>query len=208
MIKVLIADHHPIVIKGLQKVFESSHDIQIAEVVRSGRELFDIVGKRDFDVIISEIDLPELNGITALRTLKKEFNDLKVIMFSGHPEEIYAVSTIKAGASGYLSKNVDTDIIKEAIIKVHNGGIYISNNLAQLLAFDERGNKPSKLYKKLSMREVEVLKLLSSGRKNKEIAKELEINEKTVSTYKARLMKKLNVTNLVDLINQARALEL
>ena len=208
MIKVLIADHHPIIIKGLQKVFESSHDIQIAEVVRSGRELFDIVGKRDFDVIISEIDLPELNGITALRTLKKEYKDLKVIMFSGYPEEIYAVSTIKAGASGYLSKNVDTDIIKEAILKVHNGGIYISNNLAQLLAFDERGNKPSKLYKKLSMREVEVLKLLSSGRKNKEIAKELEINEKTVSTYKARLMKKLNVTNLVDLINQARALEL
>lgn len=208
MIKVLIADHHPIIIKGLQKVFESSHDIQITEVVKSGRELFDIVGRKDFDVIISEIDLPELNGITALRTLKKEYNDLKVIMFSGHPEEIYAVSTIKAGASGYLSKNVDTDIIKEAIIKVHNGGIYISNNLAQLLAFDERGNKPSKLYKKLSMREVEVLKLLSSGRKNKEIAKELEINEKTVSTYKARLMKKLNVTNLVDLINQARALEL
>ena len=208
MIKVLIADHHPVVIKGLQKIFESSHDIQIAEVVKSGRELFDIVGRRDFDVIISEIDLPELNGITALRTLKKEYNDLKVIMFSVHPEEIYAVSTIKAGASGYLSKNVDTDIIKEAIIKVHNGGIYISNKLAQLLAFDERGNKPSKLYKKLSMREVEVLKLLSSGRKNKEIAKELEINEKTVSTYKARLMKKLNVTNLVDLINQARSLEL
>ncbi len=208
MIKVLIADHHPIVIKGLQKIFESSHDIQIAEVVKSGRELFDIVGRRDFDVIISEIDLPELNGITALRTLKKEYNHLKMIMFSVHPEEIYAVSTIKAGASGYLSKNVDTDIIKEAIIKVHNGGIYISNKLAQLLAFDERGNKPSKLYKKLSMREVEVLKLLSSGRKNKEIAKELEINEKTVSTYKARLMKKLNVTNLVDLINQARSLEL
>jgi DNA-binding NarL/FixJ family response regulator len=208
MIKVLIADQHPIIIKGLQKVFESSHDIQIVEVVRSGRELFDIVGKKDFDVIISEIDLPELNGITALRMLKKEYENLKIIMFSSHPEEIYAVSTIKAGASGYLSKNVDTDVIKEAIIKVNNGGIYISNNLAQLLAFDERGNKPSKLYKKLSMREIEVLKLLSSGRKNKEIAKELEINEKTVSTYKARLMKKLNVTNIVDLINQARVLEL
>ena len=93
-------------------------------------------------------------------------------------------------------------------MKVYNGGIYISNNLAQRLAFDERGNKPSKLYKKLSTREVEVLKLLSSGRRNKEIAEELEINEKTVSTYKARLMKKLNVTNLVDLINQARHLEL
>ena len=208
MIKVLIADNHPIIVKGLQKVLETSHDIQIVQVVRSGRELFDIVGTKDFDVIISEIDLPELNGITALRTLKKEYSDLKVIIFSSHPEEIYAVSTIKAGAAGYLSKTVDPSVIAEAIKKVHQGGIYISNNLAQLLAFDERGNKPSKLYKKLSMREVEVLKLLSSGRKNKEVAKELDINEKTVSTYKARLMKKLNVTNIVDLINQARALEL
>jgi len=208
MIKVLIADNHPIVIKGLQKVFETSHDIEIVQVVRSGRELFDIVGTKDFDVILSEIDLPELNGITALRTLKKEYKELKVIMFSAHPEEIYAVSTIKAGAVGYLSKTVEPSLIVDAIKKVHQGGIYISNNLAQLLAFDERGNKPSKLYKKLSMREIEVLKLLSSGRKNKEVAKELDINEKTVSTYKARLMKKLNVTNIVDLVNQARALEL
>lgn len=208
MIKVLIAEHHPIVVKGLQKIFEDSQEITINQVVGSGRQLFDIVGTQDFDVILSEIDLPELNGITALRTMKKEFPDLKVIMFSGHPEEIYAVSTIKAGAAGYLCKNVSADTIITAIKKVHEGGIYISNNLAQLLAFDERGNKPSKLYKKLSMREVEVLKLLSSGRKNKEIALELEINEKTVSTYKARLMKKLNVTNLVDLINQARSLEL
>jgi DNA-binding NarL/FixJ family response regulator len=208
MIKVLIADNHPIIVKGLQKVLETSHDIQIVQVVRSGRELFDIVGTKDFDVIISEIDLPELNGITALRTLKKEYSDIKVIIFSSHPEEIYAVSTIKAGAAGYLSKTVDPSVIADAIKKVHQGGIYISNNLAQLLAFDERGNKPSKLYKKLSMREVEVLKLLSSGRKNKEVAKELDINEKTVSTYKARLMKKLNVTNIVDLINQARSLEL
>ena len=159
-------------------------------------------------MVLSEIDLPELNGITALRTLKKEYNDVKVIMFSAHPEEIYAVSTIKAGASGYLTKTVSTQTIKDAIHKVYNGGIYISNELAQRLAFDERGNKPSKLYKKLSMREIEVLKLLSSGRKNKEIAAELDINEKTVSTYKARLMKKLNVTNLVDLINQARHLDL
>lgn len=208
MIKVLVADHHPIIRTGLKMIFESSPDIQVIGSVTTGRELFDFVGKNEVDVVLSEIDLPELNGITALRTLKKEYSDVKVIMFSSHPEEIYAVSTIKAGASGYLTKTVSTETIKEAIMKVYNGGIYISNELAQRLAFDERGHKPSKLYKKLSMREVEVLKLLSSGRRNKEIAQELDINEKTVSTYKARLMKKLNVTNLVDLINQARHLEL
>jgi DNA-binding NarL/FixJ family response regulator len=208
MIKVLVADHHPIIRTGLKMLFESSPDIQVIGSVTTGRELFDFVGRTKIDIVLSEIDLPELNGITALRTLKKEYHDVKVIMFSSHPEEIYAISTIKAGASGYLTKTVSTQTIKDAIMKVYNGGIYISNSLAHRLAFDERGNKPSKLYKKLSTREVEVLKLLSSGRRNKEIAEELEINEKTVSTYKARLMKKLNVTNLVDLINQARHLEL
>lgn len=208
MINVLVADNHPIVRAGLKMLFETSPDIKVIGSVTTGKELFDFVGRTHVDVVLSEIDLPELNGITALRTLKKEYNDVKVIMFSSHPEEIYAVSTIKAGASGYLTKTVSTQTIKDAIMKVYNGGIYISNDLAQRLAFDERGNKPSKLYKKLSMREIEVLKLLSSGRKNKEIALELNINEKTVSTYKARLMKKLNVTNLVDLINQARHLDL
>lgn len=208
MIKVLVVDHHPIVRKGIYSLFEASPEIQIVASVDNGKELFEYVSKNAVDVIISEIDLPGLNGITALRTLKREFSDVKVIIFSTHAEEVYAVSTIKAGASGYIPKSVDTNTIKEAIFKVFNGGIYISNNLAQRLAFDETGNKPSKLYKKLSTREVEVLKLLTSGRKNKEIAQELEINEKTVSTYKARLLKKLNVTNIVDLINQARHLQL
>ncbi len=208
MIKVLVVDHHPIVRKGIYSLFESSPEIQIVATVDNGKELFEYVSKNAVDIVISEIDLPGLNGITALRTIKREYSDLKVIIFSSHPEEVYAVSTIKAGASGYLPKSVEVNTIKEAILKVHSGGIYISNNLAQRLAFDETGNKPSKLYKKLSTREIEVLKLLSSGRKNKEIAIELEINEKTVSTYKARLLKKLNVTNIVDLINQARHLEL
>ncbi len=208
MIKVLVVDHHPIVRKGIYSLFESSPEIQIVATVDNGRELFEYINKNPVDVVISEIDLPGLNGITALRTIKREYSDVRIIIFSSHPEEVYAVSTIRAGASGYLPKTVDTLTIKEAILKVHNGGIYISNNLAQRLAFDETGNKPSKLYKKLSTREIEVLKLLSSGRKNKEIAIELEINEKTVSTYKARLLKKLNVTNIVDLINQARHLEI
>ena len=208
MIKVLVADHHPIIRTGLKMLLESSPDIQVIGSATTGKELFDVVGRTKPDIVLSEIDLPELNGITALRTLKKEYQDIKVIMFSSHPEEIYAVSSIKAGASGYLTKSVSTQTIKDAIMKVYSGGIYISNDLAQRLTFEERGNRPSKLYKKLSTREVEVLKLLSSGRRNKEIAEELNINEKTVSTYKALLMKKLNVTNLVDLINQSRHLEL
>jgi len=208
MIKVLVADSHPIIRTGLKMLFEASNDIEIIGSVTTGKQLFDFVGKNKVDVVLSEIDLPELNGITTLRTLKKEYKDVKVIMFSSHPEEIYALSTIKAGASGYLTKKVSTQTIKEAIIKVYNGEIYLNAELEKQFEFNKKGYKSNKLYKRLSIREVEVLKLLCSGRKNKEVSLELQINEKTVSTYKARLMKKLNVTNLVDLVNQSRHLEL
>uniref|UniRef100_UPI00404AE961 response regulator n=1 Tax=Gelidibacter sp. TaxID=2018083 RepID=UPI00404AE961 len=208
MIKVLVVDHHPIVRAGLKLLFANDSDIQVVGDVGTGIEIFEFVRRFPVDVIISEIDLPELNGITALRAIKKEHQNLKVIMFSYHPEEIYAINTVKAGASAYLSKASSVDVIREAILKVYGGGVYLSNQMAKHLTFDDTKNTASKLYKRLSTREVEVLKLMSSGKKNKEIAEELDINEKTVSTYKARLFKKLNVTNIVDLINQAKHLEL
>lgn len=208
MIKVLVVDHHPIIRKGISLMFETSPKIEVVGTVDDGKKLFDFIDNNEVDIIISEIDLPKLNGITALRTLKREYSHIKVIIFSSHPEEVYAISTIKAGASGYLPKTVHTNAIQDALLKVYDNGIYISNNLAQKIAFDEAGNRPSRMYKKLSTREIEVLKLLSVGRKNKEIAQELEINEKTVSTYKARLLRKLNVTNIVDMINQARHLDI
>mgnify|MGYP005820890075 CR=1 FL=1 len=203
MIKVLVVDYHPIVREGITLLFEKDPDIEVVGTVATGIEIFEFIRRYPIDVIISEIDLPELNGITALRAIKKENTELKVIMFSHQPEEIYAISTIKAGASGYLSKTAETATLKAAILKVYSGEIYLSEVMAKHLNYDDTRNKKSKLYKRLSTREVEVLKLLSSGKKNKEIALELDINEKTVSTYKARLFKKLNVSNLVDLIHQA-----
>jgi len=156
------------------------------------------------DIVIMEADFPTLNGLTVLRYLKNDFPDVKTIIFSGQPEEVYAINAIKAGASGYISKSVNIITISEAISKVYDGGIHLSNALTQQLAFGTRVNRDGSFYKKLSTRESEVLKLLTVGRKNKEISKELDINEKTVSTYKARLMRKLKVNNLVDLINQAK----
>ena len=129
-------------------------------------------------------------------------------MFSHHPESIYAMSTLKAGASGYIHKTASVDTIKEAVYRVFNGGTYLSEDLNKHVLFDDSRRATSRMFKRLSTREVEVLKLLSTGKKNKEIAEELGINEKTVSTYKARLYRKLNVTNLVDLIHQAKQMEL
>ena len=208
MIKVLVVDNHPIVRTGLKLFFESSPDITVVGTLKSGIEIFEFVRRYPVDVIISEIDLPELNGITALRAIKKEHHHLKVIMFSHHPESIYALSTLKAGASGYLSKTADVEKIREAVYRVFNGGTYLSDEMNRNIAYDDTRRATGRMFKRLSTREVEVLKLLSVGKKNKEIAQELEINEKTVSTYKARLYRKLNVTNLVDLINQAKHMEI
>ncbi|MEY8848019.1 response regulator [Psychroserpens sp. XS_ASV72] len=208
MIKVLVVDSHPIVRKGFELLFKDHDDIQVIGSVGSGVEIFEFVRRHDVDVIISEIELPELNGITALRAIKKEHQSINIIMFSYHPEEIYAISTIKAGASGYVSKSASIDVIEKAIRLAHKGEMYLSEKMAKHLKYDETKKTRSRIYKRLSTREVEVLKLLSSGKKNKEIAEELEINEKTVSTYKARLFKKLNVTNLIDLVNQGKHMDL
>ncbi|MDT0559047.1 response regulator transcription factor [Ichthyenterobacterium sp. W332] len=208
MIKVLVVDSHPIVRTGLKLLLESANDIQVVGTIGSGIEIFEFVRRNAVDIIISEVDLPELNGITALRAIRKEYKNINVVMFSNQPEEIYAISTMKAGASGYLSKTVSTDTIIDALRKVANGGTFLSESVSKSMKYQDTRMTKSRLFKRLSTREVEVLKLLSSGKKNKEIAQELDINEKTVSTYKARLYKKLNVTNLVDLIHQAQHHEL
>ncbi|GGK11297.1 helix-turn-helix transcriptional regulator [Yeosuana aromativorans] len=207
MIKLLIADHHPIIRKGLELLFSASSNIQIMGSVDDGEAIVDFIKKVPVDIILTEIDLPKLNGLTLLRILKNEYPNIKTIIFSGQPEEVYAINAIKAGASGYVSKTVNIITINEAILKVNDGGIYLSDEITKQLNLGKKVNRSGNFYKKLSTREAEVLKLLCVGKKNKEVAKELNVNEKTVSTYKARLMKKLKVNNLVDLVAQAKLAE-
>ena len=208
MIKVLIADNHPIVRLGIRQVLETSSDIEVIADVSTTEELFKTLKDVNPDVVILEMDIPEINGIATLRKIKLEFPEIKTLMYSGQSEDVYALSTIRAGAFGYLSKTADLEYIIAAVKKVSEGNMFITNELAQRLAFDEGTQKPRRFFRKLSSREVEALKLLASGKRNKEVAEGLNLNEKTVSTYKARLMKKLNVDNLVDLLQQAKALEL
>lgn len=208
MIKVLIADNHPIVRMGVKHVLDSANGFQVVDAVSNTTDLFERLEKVTPDVVMLEMDIPDINGIATLRKIKKEYPDIKVLMYSGQSEDVYALSTIRAGAFGYLSKASDVDYIISAVRKVSEGNMFITNELAQRLAFDEGTQKPRRFFRKLSTREVEVLKLLASGKRNKDVALGLNLNEKTVSTYKARLMKKLNVDNMVDLLQQAKALEL
>lgn len=208
MINVVIADSHPIVRLGVKKVLEQNGDLEFLGEADSTSSLFQLLQQKTPDVLLLEMDIPEINGIAALRKMKQDFPSVKVLIYSGQSEDVYALSTIRAGASGYLSKTASETSLVDAVSKVAQGGMFITNELAQRLAFDEGTKKPRRFFRKLSTREVEVLKMLANGKRNKEVAEGLNLNEKTVSTYKARLMKKLNVDNMVDLLQQAKALEL
>jgi len=133
---------------------------------------------------------------------------VRFLMFSVLNEELYAISALKAGASGYLCKTSPLGNLREAILKISTGGVYITNELAQIIAFNETGQNPAEILKKLSQREVQVLRMLVNGKQNKEIAMLLNINPKTVSTYRLRVMKKLASKTLVDLIRKTQHIDL
>ncbi|HAQ53493.1 MAG TPA: DNA-binding response regulator [Flavobacteriaceae bacterium] len=208
MIKILIADAHLIVRMGLSMVVNSAEEFQLQDAVATTTQLFTAVEKQTPDIVILEMDIPEINGIATVRKLKEINPNIKVLIFSSQSETVYALSAIRAGACGYLSKTARIDQILTALTQLKEGKIYLTHALSEQLKKEKSGDKEKSAFRKLSSREIEVLKLLASGKKNKEVAGGLDINEKTVSTYKSRLMKKLNVTNIVDMLQHAKALQL
>lgn len=200
---ILIADQHPVFRSGLKAVLRKKSNFHIVGKVENGNDLIASIEKYEPDILVLEIELPQAHGVGSLRTIRKAFPELKIMVLSSLPEEVYTLSCIKAGANGYLSKTRNAKEIKKAIIKVSQGETFIPKNIKDLIENKDRENDVLK-FKKLSTRELEVLNLLASGNRNKEIALALSINEKTVSTYKTRLLKKLNVDNLADLIHKSR----
>ena len=150
MIKILIADNHPIVRLGIKEVLNTVPDFDVLGDVSTTTELFKFLSNSVPDVVILEMDIPEINGIATLRKIKKEFPEVKVLIYSGQSEDVYALSTIRAGAFGYLSKNSELDYIISAVKKVSQGKMFITNELAQRLAFDEGTQKQRRFFRKLS----------------------------------------------------------
>lgn len=205
MKKVVIADHHPVTRKGISVLLNATNEYSIVGKVAIGSELLKCLEKERPEILILELDIPEINGFHALRSIREEFPKTRIAIFSSHPEEIYALRSIKSGAAGYIPKTASKEVFLQAIKRISLGGIFLNEQLAAALnSKSVNDNTIVGRYKKLSAREIEVLNLLSNGKRNKDIATLLEINEKTVSTYKTRLLKKLNVTSLAELINQAR----
>jgi len=205
MKKIVIADHHPITRKGITCLLKKDENFSIVGKANNGNELYKILENQSVDILIMEIDMPQINGINALRNIKLKFPKLRVLIFSTHPEEIYALRSIKSGAAGYVPKTASPKVFLRALKQIRKGGIFLNEELTSTFTSRNVGETSAiSRYKKLSSREIEVLNLLSRGKRNKDIAAALDINEKTVSTYKTRLLKKLKVDNLADLIHQSR----
>lgn len=205
MKKIFIADHHPVTRKGISCMLKKNEGFSIVGKASTGEELYNGLQEQTPDILIMEIDMPNINGINALRSIKTEFPKVRVLIFSCHPEEIYALRSIKSGAAGYVPKTASSKVFMGALTKIAKGGIFLNEELTSTFTSRNVGESSAiSRYKKLSSREIEVLNLLSSGKRNKDIANALDINEKTVSTYKTRLLKKLKVDNLADLIHQSR----
>lgn len=197
MINVVVANHFPLIQRGIQSSFENSKEIKIVKGVYNDADLFATLDSYDVDIVLLELDLPSMNGFQVLKKLKKEYSGIKPIILTSHSEEIYSLSTLKSGAFDYLEYDVNPSILEQTIKYVYT---------KKRIILDTSKSK-GLLHKKLSSRELEVLKLLSSGKRNIEVAEQLNINEKTVSTYKMRLLKKFEVTNLVDLLNKVKNLK-
>ena len=208
MIKVCIADNYPVVHFGVKSYFKDNADISIVANVGNFAMVQDILQTKDIDVLVVDLDLEGLSSIFEVKATLKNFPKTKIIIYSGLSEQIYAPNAIKAGVSGFVHKSEKLETLGVSIIKVQQGKIIMNETVKKNLAMIAKQSKSERLYRKLSNREVEVLRYLSGGKKNHEIAEILNLNEKTISTYKLRLLTKLNVTNLVDLVEKAKKLEI
>ncbi|MDX1520520.1 MAG: response regulator transcription factor [Anaerolineae bacterium] len=203
MIKVLIADDHPIVRQGLRQILSGVPEMEVAGEAANAQETLDQVRAGGWDVLVLDITMPDRSGFDILKELKLEQPHLPVLILSIHAEEQLAVRVLKAGASGYLTKeNAPGELVK-AIRKVVSGGKYISRTLAETLAFslDAASDRPP--HEALSDREFQVMQLMASGKTLTEIAEELSLSTKTVSTYRTRLLHKMNLETNAEIIRYA-----
>jgi DNA-binding NarL/FixJ family response regulator len=203
MIRALIADDHAVVRQGLKQILGDTPEMVVAGEATTGQEVLDKVRAETWDVVVLDISMPDRSGLDVLKQLRSERPKLPVLVLSMHSEDQYAVRVLKAGASGYLTKDSAPDELVKAIRKVVSGGTYVSSFLAEKLAF-EIGTDSSRLpHETLSDREFQVLRLIAAGKSVTEIAAELCLSVKTVSTYRARMLEKMNLGTTAELIHYA-----
>jgi two-component system invasion response regulator UvrY len=203
MIKILIADDHAVVREGLKQIISETSDMRVTDEANNGQEVLNKVSEQHYDVVLLDITLPGRSGLDVLKQLKSKMPKLPVLMLSVHPEEQYAVRTLKAGASGYLTKGSATDELIAAIRKISTGKKYVSSSLAEKLAFDLDLDYDKPRHEILSDREYQVMSMIASGKTVKEIADELSLSVQTISTYRSRILEKMKMKNNAEIIYYA-----
>lgn len=203
MINILIADDHAVVRRGIRQIISEDPEINILGEASNSDEIMSQLYDHDWNVFVLDITMPGKNGLDVMIEVKRKRPEIKVLILSMHPEEEIAMRALKTGASGYLNKDsVPGELIK-AIRKVHNGGKYISSTLAESLAFNFEKDTGIPGYELLSERELQVMCLIASGNTLSQIAEELSLSVKTVSTYRTRILDKLNMKSNVELTHYA-----
>lgn len=203
MMKILIADDHAVVREGLKQVLSESPDFIVAAEASTGQEVMDKISKKDFDLVVLDIAMPGRGGLDVLKEIKTQKPKLSVLVLSMYPEEQYAVRVLKAGASGYLTKESAPDELVKAIRQISQGKKYVSPSLAEKLALDLEISSDRPPHEILSDREYQVMCMIASGKTLKEISEELSLSIKTISTYRTRILEKMNMKNNAELTHYA-----
>ncbi|MEE9241415.1 MAG: response regulator transcription factor [bacterium] len=199
MIRILIADDHSVVREGLKRIIGSVRDMKVAGEAENAGEVFERIRTAGCDVVILDISMLGGDGLDVLKTLKEENPGVPVLIFSVHSEEKFAVPALRAGADGYLTKDCPPGNILTAIRRVHGGGKYISPSVAERLAVELR-HGPENPHETLSCRELQVMSLIGRGLTVTAVARELSISVKTVSTYRSRILEKLQLKSSAEII--------
>ena len=203
MIRILIADDHTLVREGLKQILSDLPDMAVSDEARNGKEVLDKVRESDFDVILLDISMPGQSGLDILKQIKLLKPKLPVLILSMYPEEQYALRTLSAGAAGYLTKNSIPDELIEALRTVSLGKKYITLSLAEKLAFDLDVNAKKLPHERLSDREYQVMCMIASGKTVSQIAREISLSVKTISTHRAHILKKMKMKNNAELTHYA-----
>jgi two-component system invasion response regulator UvrY len=203
MTRILIADDHAIFREGLKQILEDVHDMVVVDDVSRGQEVLDKIAKNDYDLLLLDIAMPGLSGLETLKLLKGKKPKMRVLVLSMYPEEQYAIRAIKAGAAGYITKGSASEELLEAIRKVSQGGRYIGSSIAEKLLFDLDSEPERQPHERLSDREYQILCMIARGKTVSEIALELFLSVKTVSTHRTHILEKMKMRSNAELTNYA-----
>jgi len=201
--RVLIADDHPVVRHGLKQILASESRLSVVGEAKNGNEALEMARQLDWDVAVVDYSMPGMSGLELLKEFKREHPNRPVLILSMYPEEVHATRVLKAGAAGYLNKASACEELAHAIRKIAGGGKYISPSLAEKMVFELGPDARKPLHEELSDREYRVMWLLASGKQVKQIAKEMFLSASTISTYRSRIFRKLQLTSNAGLVRYA-----